>query len=87
MKKHFLLRFCKEVLVFIILFIILQVFDRFVYKTDPISVLFGIFYLAFGVKIQYFLKYILERIEIKLFIRHIDKIMQEWEDTYTDESE
>lgn len=77
-------------LVFIILFVIQKLFNCFVYQTDGISVLYGIFFLAFGISIQWFIKDIFDNIyyrkEMKKRIKELDKMLEDWEDSYKDDS-
>lgn len=81
----------RYILVFIILFVIQRLFNCFVYQTDGISVLFGIFFLAFGISIQWFLKDVFDNIyyhkEMKKRIKELDKMLDDWEDSYKNESE
>lgn len=80
----------RYILVVIILFVIQKLFNCFVYKTDGISVLFGIFFLAFGIILQYSLKDYFDRLHSKIVTKKyrkiIDKRLQEWEDSYKNES-
>lgn len=80
----------RYILVFIILFVIQRLFNCFVYQTDGISVLFGIFFLAFGISIQWFIKDIFDNIyyskEMKKRIKELDKMLEDWEDSYKNES-
>lgn len=81
----------RYILVFIILFVIQKLFNCFVYQTDGISVLYGIFFLAFGISIQWFIKDIFDNIyyrkEMKKRIKELDKMLEDWEDSYKNESE
>ena len=81
----------RYILVFIILFVIQKLFNCFVYQTDGISVLYGIFFLAFGISIQWFIKDIFDNIyyrkEMKRRIKELDKMLEDWEDSYKNESE
>lgn len=81
----------RYILVVIILFVIQKLFNCFVYQTDGISVLFGIFFLAFGISIQWFIKDIFDTIyyrkEMKNRIKELDKMLEDWEDSYKNESE
>lgn len=80
----------RYILVVIILFVIQKLFNCFVYQTDGISVLFGIFFLAFGISIQWFVKDIFDTIyyrkEMKNRIKELDKMLEDWEDSYKNES-
>ena len=79
----------RYILVFIILFVIQRLFNCFVYQTDGISVLFGIFFLAFGISIQWFIKDIFDDIyyrkEMKKRIKELDKMLEDWRKEFTNE--
>lgn len=60
-------------LVFVILFIVQILFNCFIYKTDGISVLFGICYLTFAIVIHYNIKIIFEKIYYKRQTKKIQK--------------
>lgn len=81
MKDNFRWTLIRYGSVFVILLVIQNVFN-YVYKTDWISVLFGIFLLGISFIIHEVIDELIMRYRLNRLIKKLEKDLQDWEDSY-----
>ena len=82
MKKTMKDELIKDGIVFVFLFITQRWFNSFVYETDGISVLFGIFLLGISFILHIIIDDLIVRCKLKRKLRKLEKELEELKKKY-----